>query len=650
MCGFVAVITPDRHFPQGILNAMRDRLIHRGPDGGHSWMEETPSGVIALGHRRLSIIDLSPAGIQPMFGRDDRHVIVFNGEIYNYIELREELKTLGHKFRSESDTEVLLAAYAQWGVDCLPHLNGMFAFALWDRNRKQLFVARDRFGEKPVYFTRMQDGGIAFASEVKALFAHPAIKPAARQDKIDLFLGGSTSYGSSDTFFVGVERLQGAHAILLDSAGREVKRWRYWTPDYDDIRPVGRVEDTIDEFRALLVQSVKMRLRTDVHVGACLSGGLDSSTLVGIISKLEQNGSALFSHTYSARFDDDPTMSEGNYIDCMRKFSGLSAQSVSPEPLTMAAESERLHWHQEQPFFSASMYLEWCVTRKARETGTVVMLDGQGADEVLAGYHYNIRNYQYDQLLRGHWIDLYKNTTRFNRRIRAEMLKYHDGLRRIDPNAAYDFKDFGFLMAHGALSLTSKTIRKRYPVAPGLPYAMPANTFRYKIAKGVLYDTLASNLHSADCNGMAHSIETRFPFLDYRLVDWCTRLPSNLMIHDGWTKYILRRAVQGVIPDQIRWRVDKVGFAAPQDTWLRQDMRDWAGDRLFSGPITKQQYYNRKTIERQWAEHQSGAYDHSWDLWRHISMNEWLNLFENNTWQTGLQPNLTRRGVAAVGA
>lgn len=646
MCGFVAVITSDLNFQQNTLVAMRDRMLHRGPDSDGAWMDKTPRSIVALGFRRLSIIDLSDAGAQPMFSADGRHVIVFNGEIYNYVELRAELKTLGHSFRSESDTEVLLAAYAQWGPDCLPKLNGMFAFALWDRSNQQMLVARDRFGEKPIYFTRLPKGGIALASEIKALFAHPDVHPSWRQDKIDVFLAGHPSYSSPETFFEGVERVPAAHAVILDMTGTEIRRWRYWTPDYNDVRPIRRFDDAAEEFRELLIASVKMRLRTDVRVGACLSGGLDSSTLVGIISRLEKNGSALFSHTYSARFDDDLTVSEGDYIDTMQRYSGLSAQSVSPDPRMMAAESERLHWHQEQPFLSASMYLEWCVTRKARETNTVVMLDGQGADELLAGYQYYIRQYQYDQLLGGHWVDLYSNMSQFNRRIHEEVLKYRDGLRRIDPNVAFKTKEFPMLMAHGMMSMFHRKLHKDYLPSQGLPAAFPSNTFRYKVAKGLLYDTMQSNLHSADCNGMAHSIETRFPFLDHRLVDWAVRLPNQALVHDGWMKYILRAATKDIIPDKIRWRVDKVGFAAPQDAWLRGDIKSWARDRLFDGPVTKLGCYNRQSLENDWDMHQSGKADLSWKLWRYISLNEWLSLFDRGVWKNGLQPQLTRRGMA----
>jgi len=636
MCGFVAVLTPDSTLSKDIVIDMRDRMFHRGPDGGGLWVDRNEGGAIALGHRRLSIVDLSEAASQPMFSNDQQHIIVFNGEIYNFVELKHELESKGHRFKTTSDTEVLMVAYRQWGVDCLSRLNGMFAFALWDKEKQHLFVARDRFGEKPVYIARIPGGGIAIASEAKALFAHPDIQATPNTDMMGQFIGGYAPNGLEACFFQGITRLPGAHGMLFNLKGEQIKQWRYWTPDYTRPRKIKNYDDVSAEFLDLFTTAIKMRLRTDVRVGACLSGGLDSSSIVGILSRLEKNGSALFSHTYSARFDDDPTMSEGHYIDMMLDHTGLSSQSVRPDPIEMIGESDRLHWHQEQPFSTPSMYLEWCVTRKARDTGTIVMLDGQGADELLAGYHYSFKDYQYDQLMRGRWVDLYSNTTKFNHRIQEESGKYVDAQRRIDVRSIHSFNEFPKMIFDAASVYAYRGVKHARNKLPGLPNPAAINMFRYGMARGLLYDSMTSNLHSADSNGMAHSIETRFPFLDYNLVDWIISLPNQALIHDGWTKYILRRAMNSILPKPIQWRVDKVGFAAPQDVWLRDKITDWAKDRLFDGPVTGCDFYDRRTIESLWSAHQSGQQDNSGILWRYISLNEWLTLFQKDSWKEGL--------------
>src|ERR1700674_5395412 len=289
MCGIVVVA--GEKIDTSVLNRMRDRLAHRGPDGARSW-SSADGGAISLGHRRLAIIDLSTAADQPMLSRDGRLVIVYNGEVYNYIELREELRARGHVFRTESDTEVLLTAYEEWGADFLLRLNGMFAFALWDGRQRRLLLARDRFGEKPLFYSRLARGGIAFASEAKALFAHPHIHPAVDEDVLRSYIDGHYYESEEPTLFKGVQRLPGGHAMTVDEAGQITRSWRYWTLDLSPAQAVPsstytyKEGEAVDEFRHLLERSVSMRLRSDVPVGTSLSGGLDSSTVVALVAKM----------------------------------------------------------------------------------------------------------------------------------------------------------------------------------------------------------------------------------------------------------------------------------------------------------------------------------------------------------------------------
>ena len=591
-------------------------------------MTTTPRSVVGLGHRRLSIIDLTHAADQPMFDRSGELVLVYNGEIYNYLELREELRAAGRVFTTESDTEVLLAAYEQWGTDCLPRLNGMFAFALWDGRRRELFLARDRFGEKPLFHTRLPGGGFAAASEMKALFAHPDVRVSPRESAVRSYVDGRFYEDGEETMFDGILRLPPAHAMVIGDEGSVRRRWRYWTPDY------AAVEDGFDEtaaaerFRALLERSVRTRLRSDVPVGTSLSGGLDSSAIVCLLAEARMQTPTLTQNTFSGRFDDaDPTLSEGPYIDLVVDRAAVRAHSVTPSPTGLIEESELLHWHQEEPFLSASIYLQWCVMRLAREHETTVLLDGQGADELLAGYQFYFPAYQLDLVDRRRLVRLARETLVFRRRLRKASRGYANSLRRFDHDVAL-----------GPRALASAWRRRSsVPTSAyddGIPPAAPGTRLRRQIAEALQYNSLPMLLRYADRNAMAFSRETRFPFLDHELVDWCITLPDRAFVQDGWQKHILRQAMGGILPEQIRWRADKVGYAAPLDLWLRDSLREWARERLFGGRIGEVEGYDRSRVEELWHRHLAGE-NHSWALWRWISLGEWFSLFDSGAWRRG---------------
>jgi asparagine synthase (glutamine-hydrolysing) len=629
MCGIVGVIAGKGQLPFTVLNDMRDRLSHRGPDGAESWIGETSGGVVGLAHRRLSIIDLSAAAGQPMFSADGRLVIVYNGEIYNFIELRQELESHGIGFRTRSDTEVLLAAYARWGEACLSRLNGMFALLIWDTRAQHLFVARDRFGEKPLFMTRLPGGGIALASEMKALFAHPDIFATADEHAVRLYAAGQYYEDGETTLFEGITRLPPSHAMVLDAQGAVVRRWRYWTPDYAAIQQDYEPIAAAATFRSLLERSITLRLRADVPIGTSLSGGLDSSSLVCLLRRLRGDSSSTAQNAFSARFDADPTMSEGPYIDLAAKHAAVNAYSVAPEPGRLIEESERIHWHQEEPFLSASIYLQWCVARLAREHRTTVLIDGQGADELLAGYQFYYRTYQLDLIDRRDFSRLLHDSIVFNRRLRAASRVYRDARRRFDPRIGMSWAALAVASVH-APAITAG------PYTIGVPSPAAGTRLRRQIAEALQYNSLPTLLRYADRNSMAFGRETRLPFLDPDLVEWCISLPDHALIRDGWQKYILRAATADVLPDAIRWRVDKVGYAAPLDLWLRQALKDWAYEELFHGLIGDVPGYDGPTLRRLWTEHQESRAQNSWALWRWISLNQWLRLIKNGVWRAGI--------------
>lgn len=629
MCGFVALLGPPSAVGAHVLDAMRDQLAHRGPDGKQSWITTAATGArVGLGHRRLAIIDLSDAAAQPMFNADGSLAIVHNGEIYNYVELRRELESEGAVFRTRSDTEVLLASYERWGEAALDRLNGMFAFAIWDARRQMLFVARDRFGEKPLFYGALPGGGIAIASEMKALFAHPALRAAPDEDEVQSYVAGRYYEDGEATLFRGVRRLPPAHAAIIDQSGQFTRRWRYWTPDYTAIQNDYEESEAVSHFASLLERSVTMRLRSDVPVGTSLSGGLDSSMLVCLLSQVRGSASAP-QNTFSSRFATDPTISEGPYIDLVTRRAAVRPFAVDPDPDRLAEECRLVHWHQEEPFLSSSIYAQWCVMRLAAEHETTVLIDGQGADELLAGYQFYFRSYQLDRLDTRQLVPLVADTLRFNARLARASKPYAQSARRFNRRIAL------------SLPQAAAFLLKRPPVFhgdyhDGVPPALPGWRLRRQIAEALLYNSLPMLLRYADRNAMAFSRETRFPFLDYDLVDWCVTLPDRALISRGWQKYILRRAGEGVIPREIQWRADKVGYAAPLDLWLRGSLREWASQRLFQGPITELDGYDATSLRATWDAHQSGAAESSWALWRWISLNEWFGLLDEGRWRVPL--------------
>lgn len=512
---------------------------------------------LAFGFRRLSILDLSPAGHQPMSSADGRLWIIFNGEIYNFIELRSELSAYGHAFHTGSDTEVILAAYRQWGADCLQRLNGMWAFAIWDSAARELFLARDRFGEKPLHYYYVPGEVFAFASEIKALHASALVAPRLHEETVLRYKYYDQTDVGEQTFYEGVLRLPQAHRLLIRADG-SLSKERYW-----DIDPRIQLEDRSEtqcseQLRELFFDSVRLRLRSDVPVGSSLSGGIDSSTVVSVIDKLLPEGAV--QKTFSARFDD-PAKDEGKWIAHVTNATRVEPHFAWPTGEQMFEELQQLFFHQEEPFGSASIYAQWCVMRLANQNGVTVLLDGQGADEILAGYipFFNVvaddlfkhRKFVSFATLRHNYKTLHgKSLGSLSNTIRQNV---PDGVRR--PVRA-------LLRRHG----------NGFDVPPSRP-EYPNEFQKVSALRKILWwhttrQGLVELLRYADRNSMAHSREVRLPFLDHRLVEFVFSLPDNLIIRDGWTKWILRQAFRGVVPDAILDRVDKLGYEPPQQRWL----------------------------------------------------------------------------------
>jgi asparagine synthase (glutamine-hydrolysing) len=608
--------------------AVLERMLavqgHRGPDDVGTYVH----GPIALGHRRLAIIDLSPAGHQPMASHDRAHWLVFNGEVFNYIELRTELAACGHEFHSSSDTEVVLHAYAAWGPSCLERMNGMFAFALWDARRRELFCARDRLGVKPFYY-HTNPRSFVFASEIKALFAAPSVSRDPDLSALARFLAHELQDDEDGTSFVSVCQLPPGHSLRISASSRSAPvLHRWWSLPDDALDPTPSPDEVTWRVRTLFDDAVRLRLRSDVPVGSCLSGGLDSSSIVcTAAAQLKRIDPRVRIHTFSAR-SDEPEIDEGRFIDQVVHATGAEPHEIFPTGETFRRTVARVIWHQEEPFHAPSVFAQYEVMRIAHETGLKVLLDGQAGDELFAGYYHFVTAYLADLCSRGHWRRFVKEWSghRSLHRVGARQLA-GDVVRFALP--APVVRMLGCVLAKTRRSrplpwlgpaLADRVLDRRPVPSDGRDRLHAA--LRY----AMLRSPLPNYLHHEDRNSMAWSIEARTPFLDYRLVEYVSRLSGKAKITDGWTKSGLREAMRGVLPEPVRRRADKQGFSTPHVGWFRREAAD-----LIRNLLTDARSIARGWIDSAWA-HRAAldiARGHPFDekrIWRCAALELWARI------------------------
>ena len=571
MCGIAGILglRPIGE-PSPLLKKMTAVLSHRGPDGDGVWANAEKT--VGLGHRRLAIIDLSEDGRQPMHYLNERYTLTFNGEIYNYIELRRGLEAKGYTFKSSSDTEVLMALFHEKREKCLGDLDGMFAFAIWDDAEKTLFCTRDRFGEKPFYYA-MQDGALLFASEMKALWA-----AGVRREHNNKLLFNYLTHGyvqdphdSGATFFEGIRKLPAAHYFTVTLDDVRPRPVRYWDVDYRLVNNSVSDDEAAETFRRLFVESVSRRLRSDVPVGSSLSGGLDSSLVVCVIDELNRT-KRLEQNTFSARFPGF-ARDEGKYMEMVINTTNVKPHFVFPDEAGFVEDLQKLFYHQEEPFGSASIYAQYCVMRLAKEQGITVLLDGQGADEILAGYHF-------------YFEDFFRELRRTSdRRLEDEVSAHRTGgvngqLSRGWPALAMakevlpkrvknGIRSATYLIRNSVRPFLHKEFFSTYARYSYHHDATPAGTLGEALHRSTVRGGLEELLRYADRNSMAHSREVRLPFLSHELVEFVFSLPSEFKIRNGVTKYIMRQAFSDLIPEGILNRRDKIGYEPPQANWLK---------------------------------------------------------------------------------
>lgn len=623
MCGVLGIIT---NFPlqKSYLDKMNSVLSHRGPSGnGEEIVRMDSEYYLHLIHKRLSILDLSEKGSQPMVDPESGCIILYNGELYNYKELRKTLAA-DFIFNSRTDTEVVLKSYLKWGKNCLNNFNGMFAFIIWDPREQVLFVARDRFGEKPLFFAHANfQKSMIISSELKAILAFPGFSPILNYEVLEKYLREGKSVTSGhQTPFKNIHQLCPSSWMRISNQGEILEVQKYWSPTFKEQHQDKKEDELILEFSDLLEKSVLTRVDCDVQVGACLSGGLDSTSIVGFLAR---NKPSNFNSTISVRFDNDPTISEGSYLDtAVSAFQGNHLM-ITPDPLDLLADIESIHWHHEIPLPSSSMFLEWSVMKRAKEAGNIVMIDGQGSDELLGGYPYYFQHYQRQMLSTKKYSELLKNSYLFRHYLRKESKKHDEPERRIPMNSSLSEIQLIALFVKQLIRTFIPLNKKGFSSDEGFD---PNMHFSNLIQSGLSNTSLQEQLLSADRNGMAFGIETRFPFLDYKFVDFCLGLPINLLIKRGMQKYILRQAVKDVIPEKIFNRKDKIGFLSPQDKWLKNELKDWTFSKIFEGPVKSLSFYNLSEIKKTFDEFHNKEFSiDSSIIWRYSSLSQWLETF-----------------------
>ncbi len=624
MCGICGIINfTQEPVQKAIIQKMMQIQKHRGPDDEGIFIEHN----IGFGFVRLSVLDLSPAGHQPMLSYDERYVIVYNGKIYNYIELRDDLKSLGYSFRTNSDTEVLLTSYIEWGEDCLHRFNGMWTFVIYDRHLNKIFLARDRYGIKPFYYYHAP-GYFAFASEIPPLLSLFDHKPKPDYQSIFDYLVFNRTDQTEHTFFEEIKKLQHGHSIIFNiqsiiskQAADEFNEAnlqssiRKWYDLRERVSESAGFKDP-DEYRQLLSSSIGLRLRSDVPVGVCLSGGLDSSSIVSILLK-DYNKYDL--NTFSAVYEEGKIGDESKYINEYRT-QLKNMFFTTPTNLTFDSDLNDFVRAHAEPIPSTSPYAQFKVMELAKDK-VVVTLDGQGADETLAGYHYFF-GYFFKDLLKQCRIG----------KLISEVFHY-----LTTHHSFYGIKTFLYFL----LSERSKTGLRINEKG----YLTPEFTERFKSTNSVagslynsksLSDALIDHfeyklehlLKWEDRNSMWFSLEARAPFLDYRLVENSLASSENMLIRKGYTKNILRESMRGYLPEIIRIRKDKIGFDTPQNEWFKENnWSDFIKDILTSESFTGRGIINATDAKRIYSDYLNGGKDVSKEIWKWVHLEMWFRQF-----------------------
>jgi asparagine synthase (glutamine-hydrolysing) len=607
MCGICGIVNFNGKPADEIsVRKMMSEIKHRGPDDDGVFIDNN----VGFGFNRLSIIDLSSSAHQPMPDESGRYVIIYNGEIYNYIEIREELRSKGYKFKSSGDAEVLLYSFIEWGKNCLNRFNGMFAFAILDTKEKKIFIARDRFGVKPFYYY-LNDEKFIFGSEICAVLSVVDEKAGQNDDVIFDYLVFNRTDQTEKTFFKDIYKLQHGCFIEIENDRFTKGKWYNLTDN------LGKPYENTGEFRDLLSSSIGLRLRSDVPVGVCLSGGLDSSAIVSLLLKdFSRKDINTFSAVYNKeghKYDESGFIHEySNQLDNMFYISPTSDSLMKDMNNFVRAHNE--------PVTSTSHYAQFKVMELAK-SNVVVTLDGQGADELLAGYHYFFGIY-FKELLKK--VKLLK--------LSSEILNYTKTHKDL-----YGLKTFLYFLSPSFLKTRLRVMEKGYLSKQFNENYSGENVIMDNIyGADTVYEALINHfeyklehlLKWEDRNSMWYSLEARVPFLDYRLVERTLSMDSSYKIKKGMTKFLLRDSMKDILPEKIRMRKDKIGFNTPEDEWFRTPVFKKLIDELLdSKSFAGRGYADIKKAKELYSNHLEGKINVSRDIWKWINLELWFREF-----------------------
>jgi asparagine synthase (glutamine-hydrolysing) len=629
MCGINGIAfsaRSGRRIDAGVLARMRDVITHRGPDDQGIFID----GLIGLGHRRLSIVDVA-SGHQPMTNEDGTLHITYNGEIYNHADYREQLEARGHIYRTHCDTETILHLYEEHGAACVDHLRGMFAFAIWDQRKRELFIARDRLGVKPLYYAHTDDGSLYFGSEIKTLLTANAVKPEINFEALPDYLANHATSGE-ETLFLGVKRLLPGHTLVWRDGQVEIKR--YWDVSFaKTIDTARRDQDYIDEWADLFRTSVRLRLMADVPLGMFLSGGIDSSAIAAMMSTMVSEPIKTFSVAFKER-----EANELEYARLIAESYNTNHHEVVVSPEDFFSVLPKLVWHEDEPLAHPSSVALYFVSRLASQHVKVV-LTGEGSDELLAGYaryRKTIYNLALGARYHGAMPAAIRNAIRnriddlpVNSKVRQKLVRTFLSLQP-DIESIY-FDNFAVFSRSIQNNLLTPETRVRTGALD--PYAGVRSLLERTDAQSpldrLLYADIKTYLHELlmkqDQMSMAASVESRVPFLDHKLVEFTSGLPERLKLRGWTTKYVLRKAMKGLLPEAILSR-PKMGFPVPIGKWFRGPYRSIINEYVLSERALSRGIFQEDLVRSLVNRHDAGE-DHSERLWALMNFEMWQRQF-----------------------
>lgn len=610
MCGISAVVnTRNEPVEHQLIRKMNASIAHRGPDNDGVYTKAN----FGFGHRRLSIMDTSHLCHQPFKYKD--YIIIYNGEIYNHLEIKNDLLKLGYAFTTSGDTEIVLAAYDKWGEQCVTHFEGMWAFVIYDPAKNILFGSRDRFGQKPFHYGEFNSYFI-IASEVKQFTYVPGFKASLNHKVAFNFLNyGALNY-SDDTMFEGVRSLPSGHNLHYDLSTHRynITQW-YFFPERKNTR-IG-IDEAADGFRKLLEKSVDLRLGTDARIGACLSGGLDSSSIACIVDNLVKGKENFV--TLSICWDEK-SIDEQEYIDAVSdQTSSAINEKIFPDlnDLNQGNILEKVIYHQDQPIRTASHFAQYKLYEAAGQRGLRVVLDGQGADEYLGGYGIFNWYHMHGLFKESRFISLSKE---WNAMYRSSDLRHY----QIFKNLLYmTYRQNSPVMAPFINPDWGKELIEENPMLPPNQARLSAKSLSYH---QLFNASLPYQLHSADRNSMCHAVESRLPFLDHQLVEYCYLLPDILKISAGKSKIVLREAMKGILPEKIRDRTTKLGFPAPERTWMYNNAK-WIANELDANVFELKDFITPSVIKNDFIEFARSGKGHQDHFFRILTFTRWAKIF-----------------------